>query len=560
MQRLPPSRFLCVGRRGAVMEAEECVLIGPSDASPAIEPATKTHAERWLTAVVESSDDAIIGESLNGVITSWNPAAERIFGYAPDDVIGQPMASLVCPGDEDQVEMLLQRMREGHHIEHFQTVRRHKNGSKVYVSLTLSPIVDAYGEVIGIAETARDITDRVALQESLTASTQQVRLLTEREAWAKALIMAERRFRDLIENSPDVVLQVNTQGTILIANRTAETAFGYSPAELVGANIDMLIPDMRHSALAWNQAFAHPGITRSLGQGLDLYASRKDGTEFPVEISLNPVEIDGHVHITAALRDITERKRTEEQVRTLQESYMAELEARQKEAERLNRTKSDFMAGITHELRTPLHTILGFSELLREESEGPLNETQKSFLDHIRRDSEHLLRLINDVLDYSRIDAGGMHLHTESLSVGEAVRSAVGAIGSHADTKGIAIECEGDAGELRVLADAMRLRQILYNLLSNAVKFTPPAGKIRVSARQEGGFVRFTVSDNGIGISLEEQPRIFERFYQVGHTTGGAGLGLAICRQLVQMQGGTIFVESEPGSGSRFHFTLHKAM
>ena len=542
------------------MNVDVPIMPNPADVRPAAARSEGAHAELWLEAIVNSSDDAIIGETLEGVVTSWNAAAVRIFGYTADEMIGKPISTIMWPGEEGQMDMLLERMRAGERIDHFQSVRRHKDGSKVFVSLSLWPIIHPNGRVIGIAKTARDITDRVALQASLTASTQQVRLLTEREAWAKALILAERRFRDLIENSPDAILQVNTEGTIVIANRTAESVFGYSPAELVGSNIDMLIPELRRSSLSgWQQAFANPGVPRSLGQGLDLYARRQDGTDFPVEISLNPLEVDGNVHVTAAIRDITERKRTEEQVRTLQESYMAELEARQKEAERLNRIKSDFMAGITHELRTPLHTILGFSELLREESEGPLNETQKSFLDHIRRDSEHLLRLINDVLDYSRIEAGGMHLHTESLSVAEAIFSAVSAIQPHADAKGITIEIE-EVGELRVLADEMRLRQIFYNLLSNAVKFTPVGGRVMVNAVQEGAFIRFTVGDTGIGISLDEQSRIFERFYQVGHTIGGAGLGLAICRQLVQMQGGTIFVESEPEKGSRFHFTLHKAV
>lgn len=516
--------------------------------------------QRWLAAIVESSDDAIIGESLEGVITSWNPGAERTFGYSPDEAIGKPITSLSWPGNEEEIQILLEKLRHGERLEHFRTVRRHKNGSKVLVSLSLSPIIDEQGGVIGIAKIARDITGSIEMERSLSASSAQVRMLTEREAQARAQAMAERRFRELIEHAPDGILQVDRQGAILIANRTAESMFGYAEEELVGVNVDRLVPERHRASHAGRrESFSKAGVTRPMGQGLDLYARRKDGSEFPVEISLSPVKIDGDVHVTAVVRDVSERKRTEEQVRTLQESYMAEIEARQNEAERLNKVKSEFMAGITHELRTPLHTIMGFSDLLKEELEGPLNETQRSFVEHIRKDSEHLLNLINDVLDLSRIEVGGLQLHTEPLTLDAAISAAVNGMRTHAEAKGVSLVIQPFNG-LRVIADPIRLHQILYNLLGNAVKFTPAGGEVRVSAIDQGTTARVTITDTGVGIPLEEQPHIFERFYQVGYTTGGAGLGLAICKQLVEMHAGTIGVQSEPGKGSRFYFTLQIAV
>jgi signal transduction histidine kinase len=221
--------------------------------------------------------------------------------------------------------------------------------------------------------------------------------------------------------------------------------------------------------------------------------------------------------------------------------------------------RSEFMASISHELRTPLHTIIGFSELLAEEREGPLNEKQKRFLHHIRSDSEHLLGLINDLLDIVKIEGGRGDVFVESVPVRTAIDDAVVAISSLAAEKTVNVHGDCDPA-LVARADPARLRQILGNLLGNGVKFTPPGGEVSVSAVAEDGMVRITVSDTGIGIATEEQERIFEKFYQAGFTTAGVregtGVGLTISRQLVELQGGRIWVESSPGCGSQFHFTL----
>jgi len=517
----------------------------------------RTSAERWLAAIAESSDDAILGISLSGVITSWNAAATRIFGYEPHEAIGHPISLLAWPGEEERIDVFLGILRHGGRVDHTEVSRKHKNGRKILVSLSLSPLVDSSGAIIGIAKIARDITERTdaarALEDSKTR-------LTEQEANARAQMLAERRFRELIENAPDAILQVNPDGLIVIANRTAETMFGYTREELMGQKVDLLVPDAHRAAHPGHRkAFANAGLTRPMGLGLDLFAQRKDGSKFPVEISLSPMKTENGVHVTAVIRDVTERKLTEQRVRTLQESYMTELEARHKEAERLNQLKSEFMASISHELRTPLHTIIGFAELLEEEGEGPLNPKQKRFLHHIHVDSEHLLGLINDVLDLSRIEAGGLHLRTEPVGLLRIIAESINAIQPYADSRTVAIIMGADI-DFSVIADPMRLRQILYNLLSNGAKFTQPGGEVHVDAVVEENTVRITVSDTGLGIAPEECTRIFEKFYQVGFTPvgvrEGTGLGLAICKQLVEMQKGTIWVESELGKGSKFHFTL----
>ena len=501
----------------------------------------------WLAAIVESSDDAIVGKSLDGTITSWNKGAEHVFGYATHEVLGKPVALLIPPELWAEEKEILERLRLGDRIDHFETTRVRKDGSRIAVSLTISPVANAEGQVCGISKIARDVTER--------------NRLIEREEIARATALAEHRFQELIEYAPDAILQVDSSGAILIANRTAESMFGYSREELLRLNVDAMVPNaIRHRHAGDREKFAAAGVTRPMGRGLDLHAQRKDGTLIPVEISLSPVSTESGVQVIAVVRDVAERRKTEQQLRTLQQSYMHELEARQQEAERLNRLKSEFMASISHELRTPLHTIIGFAELLGEDHGSPLNEKQKRFLHHIQADSEHLLGLINDVLDLSRIEAGGLRLATQPLSLAPVIAEAVNAIRPYAAEKRVAVEVDGLVEGADVVADPLRVRQILYNLLSNGIKFTPEGGSVTVSAAAKGRFVQVTVADTGVGIPEEECLRIFDKFYQTGYTAvgtrQGTGLGLTICKQLVEMQGGTIWAESEVGQGSRFHFTL----
>jgi PAS domain S-box-containing protein len=350
-------------------------------------------------------------------------------------------------------------------------------------------------------------------------------------------------------------------------NAVAEKLSGYSRHELVGQSVDIMVPSelrakhIDHRASYWN----HP-VTRPMGSGLNLHIQRKDGTRVPVEISLSPVKYDSDVRITAIIRDITERKRAEQQIREIQERLTAELtatnrqlELRNREIDRANRLKTEFVASMSHELRTPLHTIIGFAELMAEELEGPLNEKQKRFVGHIHKDSLHLLELINDVLDLSRIEAGRLELRLEAFDMMAAIDEVLATIRPQAVAKSLNLGAPVPLS-ISLHADRVRFKEILYNLLSNAVKFTPEGGRIRVDAITRDSLAEVSVSDTGVGIPAEEQAAVFDKFYQVGSTTRGVregtGLGLAITKQLVEAHGGRIWLESEPGRGSHFHFTM----
>jgi signal transduction histidine kinase/ActR/RegA family two-component response regulator len=236
-----------------------------------------------------------------------------------------------------------------------------------------------------------------------------------------------------------------------------------------------------------------------------------------------------------------------------------ELEVRNRQVERVNELKSEFLASMSHELRTPLNAIIGFSSLLEEESAGELNPEQRSYVQHVAKASRHLLALINDILDLSKIEAGYLELSIESFTFREAVTEILSSIRPLARAKQINLAIAHNPDET-IFADRLRFKQILYNLLSNAVKFTPTFGEIRVDCSQEDASMTITVSDTGVGIPPEEHDAIFEKFHQVqlgpGGVREGTGLGLAIAKRLVERHGGKIWVESKPGIGSRFTFTL----
>jgi PAS domain S-box-containing protein len=371
------------------------------------------------------------------------------------------------------------------------------------------------------------------------------------------------RFRDLLEAVPDAIVEVNRDGLIVLLNAAAENIFGYERQELLGQSVELLIPHaMRRQHLEHRTRYAaHPSM-RPMGSGLELFSCRKDGSEFPVEISLSPIPGVAGGHVMAVVRDITARKQAEARLDALHLQHASELgaanlqlETRNRQMEHANRLKDEFMAGMSHELRTPLHTITGFADLLAEQSNGSLNQQQQRFVAHIQRDSRHLLDMINDILDLKKIEAGSFRLHRESFNASQAIIEMLSSLHPFALSKRIHVSDQVDRS-LEIVADRERFKEILRNLTSNAIKFTPEDGRIKVESFVDQDGVYFCVSDTGLGISEAEWEAIFDKFYQVGATTRGlkegTGLGLTIAKLLTEMHGGKIRIDSKPGEGSRF--------
>jgi len=487
----------------------------------------------------------MIAVSGSGRAVFWNKAAENLLEWSPEEIAaGPPPPSFASP--EPQSE--------------FETRRRRKDGSIASLQVRVLPWSGGAPGVIFV------LTDITAHRAAETA----VEDLTARSERERSRVRESARFRELLEAAPDAIIEVDKSGNIVLLNRATEVLFGYGREELLGQPVELLIPHgARVAHRQHRQQYWECPARRPMGGDLILEGLRKDGSLFPVEISLSPVEFEGGFRVSAIIRDVSERRAAEERLRGIQKHHTeelsaknGELEARNRDIERANRLKDEFLSGMSHELRTPLHTIIGFTELLQEQLEGPLNPKQHRFVDHILRDSQHLLALINDVLDLSKIESGHLDLHREHFAFPEALEEVLSSMRPRAKAKSIAVESVAPDAVV-IFADRLRCKQILFNLLNNAVKFTPDGGQVKVEVLSGPDGLTVAVSDTGIGIPIAEQPSVFDKFYQVGQRQAGGqegtGLGLAITQRLVHEHGGTIALSSEPGRGSCFTFTIPAA-
>jgi len=482
--------------------------------------AALTKSEKWSSTTLGSIGDAVIATDMNGAVTFMNYVAQSLTGWGLEEARGKSIdlvLNIVNEETRQPVENPVKKVfREGKVVglaDH--TLLISKKGKEFDIEDSAAPIITAAGENLGVVLVFRDITELKKAREELEG---------------------------VFTLSIDMICIAGYDGYFKRLNPAWEKTLGYSTEELMARPYSELVhPEDREATIQRAENFKTNG-------NIVTFTNRylcKDGSYKWLMWNATPFAEQRRIYAVA--RDITEFKQ-------MQEGLVLAKE----EAERSNKFKDQFLSTMSHELRTPLNAVMGFSDMLSEERYGPLNDRQRRYVTHINTGGRHLLRLINDILDLSKIEAGRLQLAIESVPIKPSFAEVFDCLRPLADKKSQTLVVQSLLN-LCVRADATRLRQVLMNLVGNAIKFTPEGGKIELAAQQLGEVVRVEVRDSGPGIPEGEQQRIFEAFHrlqQSDKTSEGTGLGLAITRRLVELHGGRLGLESIPGSGSCFYFTL----
>jgi PAS domain S-box-containing protein len=384
----------------------------------------------------------------------------------------------------------------------------------------------------------------------------------QRRRAEEALHDSEARKAAIFDSALDSIISIDHQGRVIEFNPQAEKTFGYKRDNVIGQRMDELIipPAARSQHRTAFARYLNTGKPSVIGKRVELTGMRADGSEFPVELSLTSISTTAQPMFTAYLRDLSEQKRQEEFMRRGRE-----LEEQNLRIQEANRLKSEFLANMSHELRTPLNAVIGFAEVLIDGKAGALNPDQREYLNDILTSGQHLLQLINDVLDLAKIEAGKMELSPEPFSVKTAADEVCTIMRPIAAKRHVIIAIESPEVEDTVNLDLRKFKQVLYNLLSNAVKFSHEEGvvKLRIALAPEGQ-LEIQVKDSGIGIKADDLPRIFQEFEQLESGASrrfpGTGLGLALSKKIVELHHGSISVQSEFGKGSTFSFTMPRSV
>jgi len=471
-----------------------------------------------LAAIVATSDDTIISKNLDGIILSWNPASERMFGYSEEEALGKHISIIIPPERLEEEDYIINEVKQGRKVDHFETIRKARDGRRVPISLSVSPIVDPNGLVIGASKIARDISERKRANE-------------------KQAVLAA-----IVETSDDAIVSKTLQGIITSWNKAAERMFGYTEDEAVGKHITLIIPPERLD----EESYIIGEIIK--GNKIDHFHTvrrAKDGHLIPISVSVSPITDESGKVVGASkiARDISE-----------QLSLQAERARHYEEVKALNARKDEFIGLASHELKTPLTSVAGYLEIL---SRMVTEEKGQLFLQKTRQQVKKLSALVDDLLDVTKIESGKLSFSEEQFDIRKVVEDVIELI-SHSNHQ-FQFVLNAEVDELFITGDPNRIEQVLTNLLTNAVRYSPGTDRIELFLSKDEECALIGVRDYGVGIPEDKLEEIFSRFYRVDETksqASGLGLGLYLSQEIVSRHGGTIWAESETGKGSTFWVRL----
>ncbi len=495
-----------------------------------------TEAEERFRSITNSSTVAmVVAVDYSGMIIFWNPAAQRIFGYSEKEIQGRPLT-----------DIMPERYRDAH-CRGFERAAHSDDHS------VIGKTIDVHGLKKDGTEFPIELSLGMWRQDGKKYFSAIIHDITKRKRAETALRESEERFRSITKSSSNaMIIAVDQSGAVISWNPAAEKAFGYSEAEILGQPLIDIIPE-RHKT-AHEQGFrraANSGDYHILGKSVEIHALRRNGEEFPIELSLGTWKQDDKKYFSAIIHDITDRKQAEAQLRDAKD-----------DAEKANEAKSEFLANMSHELRTPLNAVLGFAQMLQYDPNNPLSPAQGENIGHIMEGGNHLLALVNDILDLAGIEADKVTFALEDININDVMVDCVALTTPLGEPRGITIIDQFNDGlSTFIRTDRRRCKQILLNLLSNAVKFNTDGGTVTVAGEEaEPGFYRMSVSDTGVGIAKKDYADVFQIFHRLGANSmvarEGTGIGLAVTKLLVERMAGRIGFESEKGVGSNFWVEL----
>jgi PAS domain S-box-containing protein len=525
-----------------------------------------TSLQSLLSSIVHSSDDAIVSKDLRSVVTSWNPAAERMFGYTSSEMIGRSIRAIIPDDRQHEEDEVLARIRAGESVDHFETVRRRKDGTLVDISLSISPIRDESGTIVGASKIARDISERLRAQAEQERNRQQAIFLSRLSATFATSLEPKQILTSLANLSVPSFADwcaVDLRQPNGPIERLALVHVEPAKVQLISRLRERYENPQSSTSPTAVIRTGKAAIALNITDAMLVDVAKDDAERLRLLRSLNlvsylclPLKVHGRTigAVTMAMAE-SGRHFDDDDVRIAEDAAsrtaLAIDNARAYEQlQAANQLKDEFLATLSHELRTPLNAILGYSRMLRA---GILKEERKEqALETVERNATSLTQMVEDVLDVSRIAAGKIRLHVQPVDLAVVLRDALATVTPAAEAKGVRLESILEPHVGPVSGDPDRLQQVIWNLLSNAVKFTPRDGRVQLRLQRVNSHVEVSVSDTGIGIREDFLPHLFERFRQGDSTTtrihGGLGLGLAIARRIVELHGGRIAALS-PGEG-----------